>query len=238
LHDDSVEARYQTSLDDLVCRCDLCPRHCTIKPGKYGFCLHRYNESGKLFAAKYGRVAALAVDPIEKKPMFHFLPSSTAYSIGTAGCNLRCLNCQNWQISQSSPDQTQNVELQPANLLQKAKEAGSKSIAYAYNEPIVFYEYMVDSAKVARENGLKNVWVTAGYINDIPLESLCKQLDGANVDLKSFNEKTYMSLNGARLAPVLKTLKTLHKRNAVGCQRQGRPPSSGSGYENYSGEQC
>jgi len=182
-----------------------------LQPNDRGICRNRINKNGKLYTLAYANPCAVHVDPIEKKPLSHFLPKTTAYSIATAGCNLRCLNCQNWQISQSRPEDTRNVDLPPERVVAEALRYGSKSIAYTYSEPIVFYEYMIDSARLARKQDLRNVWVTAGYINTSPLRELCKVLDAANVDLKSFSDETYAKLNGATLKPVLETLKTLAK---------------------------
>jgi pyruvate formate lyase activating enzyme len=147
------------------------------------------------------------VDPIEKKPFFHFLPTTRAFSIAVAGCNLACLNCQNWQISQVSPKETENYDLMPARVVEECLASRAESIAYTYSEPTTFYEYAYDTAKLARPKGIRNVWKSNGYIQEAPLRKLCKVLDAANIDLKSFDDETYKKLNAGTLAPVLRSLK-------------------------------
>ncbi len=190
-------------------KCQLCPNECTIKEGETGDCRTRITEDNKLYSIVYGNPCSIHVDPIEKKPLYHFLPQSRVYSIATAGCNLACLNCQNWNISQKSPKETRNYELMPSKLVDSALENNCDSIAYTYSEPIVFYEYMLDSAKRAHKKGIKNVMVSAGYINEKPLRALCKHIDAANIDLKSFSEDIYMRLNAGGLEEVLNTLKIM-----------------------------
>jgi len=190
-------------------KCQLCPNECNIKEGDPGDCRTRVTENGKLYSIAYGNPCSANIDPIEKKPLFHFLPQSRVFSVATAGCNLACLNCQNWQISQKSPKETRNYELMPPDLVASAKKNNCDSIAYTYSEPIVFYEYMYDTAQIAKEQGIKNVMITAGYIKEKPLRNLCKYIDAANVDLKSFSNETYMRLNAGDLDTVLKTLKIL-----------------------------
>jgi pyruvate formate lyase activating enzyme len=189
--------------------CLVCPNECTIKEGEVGDCRSRTNYNGKLYSLAYGNPCAVHIDPIEKKPLFHFLPSSLAYSIATAGCNLACLNCQNWTISQKSPRETRNYDLMPEKLIQETRDSQCQSIAYTYSEPITFYEYTHDSSKLARSNGIKNVLVSAGYINEKPLRELAKYIDAANIDLKSFKDSIYLKLNGGKLQPILNTLKIL-----------------------------
>ena len=190
-------------------KCQLCPNECTIKEGETGDCRTRVTEENKMYSIVYGNPCAVHVDPIEKKPLFHFLPQSRAFSVATAGCNLACLNCQNWNISQKSPHETRNYDLMPSSLVNSAIENNCDSIAYTYSEPIVFYEYMIDSAKIAHDNGIKNVMVSAGYIKERPLKDLCKHIDAANIDLKSFSEDIYMRLNAGGLKEVLRTLKVM-----------------------------
>ena len=194
-------------------RCQICPNECDIKPGETGDCRTRVSKGGKLYATAYGNPCAIHVDPIEKKPLYHFLPTSKAFSIATAGCNLACLNCQNWTISQKSPSETKNYDLMPGEVIKQAKKYQCKSIAYTYSEPIVFYEYVLDSAKIANANSLKNVFVSAGYINEKPLREISKYIDAANIDLKSFSEDIYAKLNAGKLEPILKTLKILKEEN-------------------------
>jgi len=191
-------------------KCLICPNECVIKEGESGDCHNRLNKDGKLYSIAYGNPSAVNIDPIEKKPFHHFLPGSKAFSIGTAGCNLACLNCQNWTISQVSPKETRNYDLMPDKLVAAAIDNKCQSIAYTYSEPISFYEYTCDSAKLARQEGIKNVLVTAGYINEEPLRHLCKYIDAASVDLKSFSNDIYRRLSAGRLEPVLNTLKRLN----------------------------
>jgi len=202
----SKEAMYYKQIGENV-QCQLCPHECSLEPDDRGICRARVNKAGKLYSLVYGNPCSAHIDPIEKKPLFHFLPSTTIFSIATAGCNLRCLNCQNWTISQFQPEETTNYDLMPDKVVLAAKENNCKSIAYTYSEPITFYEYMYDTSKIAKKGGLKNVMVTAGYINEKPFRDLCKVIDAANIDLKSFSEKTYNNLNGATLKPILNTLK-------------------------------
>jgi len=188
-------------------KCLLCPHECVIVDGKAGICHTRVNHQGKIYTIAYGNPCAIHIDPIEKKPFNHFLPGSKAFSVATAGCNLACLNCQNWSISQVSPPETRNYDLMPDQLVAQALAAQCQSIAYTYSEPISFYEYTLDSAKLAHEVGIKNVLVTAGYINDKPLREWCKTIDAASVNLKSFDDAIYRKLNRGTLDPVLNTLK-------------------------------
>jgi pyruvate formate lyase activating enzyme len=166
-----------------------------------------------MYSIAYGNPCAVHIDPIEKKPFFHFLPSTRAYSIATAGCNLACLNCQNWDISQVSPKETENYDLMPALVVEECLNSRCESIAYTYSEPTTFYEYAYDTAKLARAKHIKNVWKSNGYINEEPLRALCKYLDAANIDLKSFDDDIYVKLNGGRLAPVLRALKIFHEEH-------------------------
>jgi pyruvate formate lyase activating enzyme len=189
-------------------KCLICPNECVIKEGETGVCHNRTNYQGKIYSMAYGNPCAVNIDPIEKKPLNHFLPGSKAYSIGTAGCNLACMNCQNWTISQVSPKETRNYDLMPDKLVEQTIASKCQSIAYTYSEPISFYEYTLDSAKLARQAGIKNVLVTAGYIHDEPLRNWCKYIDAARVDLKSFSNDIYMKLSAGALQPVLDTLKT------------------------------
>jgi len=190
-------------------KCLICPNECVIKEGESGDCHNRVNYEGKLYTIAYGNPCAVNVDPIEKKPFHHFLPGTKAFSIGTAGCNLSCMNCQNWTISQTSPKETRNYDLMPDKLIAEAISNKCPSIAYTYSEPISFYEYTFDSAKLARQEGLKNVLVTSGYINEVPLRNFCKNIDAIRVDLKSFSNDIYMKLSAGALQPVLNSLKII-----------------------------
>lgn len=190
-------------------KCLICPNECDITPDDPGDCRNREAYQNKLYSIAYGNPCAVHIDPIEKKPLYHFLPASLSFSIATAGCNLKCLNCQNWSISQASPRDTRNYDLMPPQVVEECIAGKCASIAYTYSEPITFYEYMYDSAVLARETGIKNVMVTAGFINEKPLRQLCQVIDAANVDLKSFSEEVYMMLNAGKLQPVLNTLKIM-----------------------------
>jgi len=192
-------------------RCQICPNQCTLTEGNESICRTKVAVDGKLYTIAYGNPCSKHVDPIEKKPLFHFYPSSRSFSVAIAGCNLACLNCQNWEISQVSPRETRNFDLFPDALVEEAIANGALSIAYTYSEPIAFYEYMFDSARLARKRGIKNVLVSNGYINEKPLRDLAVYIDGANINLKSFSEETYQKLNGGNLAPILRTLKILHE---------------------------
>ena len=172
--------------------CELCPRGCVIPEGGAGDCRIRVNLGGKLRATTYGRPSAVHVDPMEKKPLYHFSPGSPVFSVATAGCNLHCLNCQNWQLSQRGGEEMERVyRADPPRLIETAREEGCESIAYTYSDPVVFYEYVYDSAVLAHREGLSNVFITAAYINREPLRRLCKVLDAANVDLKAFDDGFY-----------------------------------------------
>lgn len=191
--------------------CGVCPNQCVLAPGDRSVCRSKVNLGGRLFSIAYGNPCSATVDPIEKKPLFHFRPRSKAFSIATTGCNLRCLNCQNWEISQARPEDATFSELFPTDVVKAARLSGSHSIAYTYSEPISFYEYMFDTAKLARQSLLTNVLISNGYINTEPLIKLSTVLDGANINLKSFSDDIYRKLNGGRLDPVLNTLKILHE---------------------------
>lgn len=209
----SHEGFFYKKLENSKVVCGICPHRCILSPGDRSVCRSRVNIDGTLYSLAYGNPCAVNVDPVEKKPLYHFMPKSKAFSIATAGCNLRCLNCQNWEISQARPDDIRNYDIFPSQVIDAAKRAGADSIAYTYSEPITFFEYMFDTATLARENGLYNLWISAGYINKKPLLKLCGVLDGANVNLKSYSDDIYRKLNGARLQPVLNTFKTLHEQS-------------------------
>ena len=190
-------------------QCQICPNRCTLKEGEESVCRARVVYEGKLHSIAYGNPCSVHIDPIEKKPLYHFLPASRSYSIATAGCTLSCLNCQNWEISQKSPKETENSDLMPGNIPAEAIAGNCKSIAYTYSEPTAFYEYMYDTARMGKANGLKNLLISNGYINEKPLRDLSKVIDAANINLKSFSNEIYGTLNGGALQPILNTLKTL-----------------------------
>lgn len=199
------EALYYKKLNNDSVQCLLCPKLCKIKEGKSGFCGARENIENKLFSNIYSRVSSLGMDPIEKKPLYHFYPGSLILSLGTTGCNFACPFCQNWQISQERNVPTH--EMSPSEAVEKALERSSIGIAYTYSEPMIWYEYVMDTAKLAKEKGLKNVLVTNGYINENPLKELLPFIDAMNIDLKAFDEKFYKEICKGDLGTVLKTIK-------------------------------
>jgi len=185
----------------------LCPRGCVIPEGGAGDCRVRVNLDGKLRATTYGRPSSIHIDPMEKKPLYHFHPGSKVFSIATAGCNLHCLNCQNWQLSQRGGDEIEQIyRLMPEAVVQTARERDCSAIAYTYSDPVVFYEYVEDSSTLARAQGLRNLFITAGYINPAPLRRLCRVLDATNCDLKAFDDGFYRRNCSATLKPVLDSL--------------------------------
>ncbi|MCK4630828.1 MAG: AmmeMemoRadiSam system radical SAM enzyme, partial [Bacteroidales bacterium] len=206
----SREAMYYTTTPRGL-KCLRCPNECTIKEGELGDCHNHLNYNGKLYTIAYGNPCAVHIDPIEKKPLMHFLPESRAFSIATAGCNLACLNCQNWSISQKSPRETRNFDLMPDKVIEAAIENNCESIAYTYSEPVTFYEYTYDTSILAREAEIKNVIVSAGYINEEPLRKLARVIDAANIDLKSFKDSIYLKLNAGKLETILRTLMILNE---------------------------
>lgn len=208
------EARYYRKLNEPRngVECRLCPRECVLPEGELGFCRARKNVKGRLFALGYAAPCATHVDPIEKKPFYHVRPKSASFSIASAGCNLRCRFCQNWQISQTSPLETSNQYLPPDQVVEMALKSGSESIAYTYTEPTNFFEYMLDVAILAKKKGLLNVCHSNGYINPEPLKELTAYLDAADIDLKGFTQEFYRTLCDADLKPVLETLKTLREK--------------------------
>jgi pyruvate formate lyase activating enzyme len=190
-------------------RCNLCAHRCLVREGRKGICLVRENMNGELHTLVYGRVISANVDPVEKKPLFHFYPGTGAFSIATVGCNYRCHWCQNWQISQAAREEHIILGGQPATpeeLVEAAGRAGCRSIAYTYTEPTIFFEYAYDTARLARDSGIANVFVTNGYMTAETLKTIRPYLDAANVDLKAFRDETYRKLIGARLLPVLDSL--------------------------------
>ncbi|MDI9425266.1 MAG: AmmeMemoRadiSam system radical SAM enzyme [Spirochaetota bacterium] len=188
--------------------CLLCPHNCSIAEGRSGICDIRTNLGGALYSDIYGRVSSIAMDPIEKKPLYHFHPGSLILSIGTVGCNMKCSYCQNWHISQNTAASTSYYE--PSAVVRSASREGSMGIAYTYSEPIVWFEYVMDCAKEARSAGLKNVMVTNGFVNPDPLEELLGLVDAMNIDLKTFRDETYKKYQKGRLKPVLDTIKRAH----------------------------
>ena len=190
-------------------QCQLCPKKCILRPGERGNCRVRANINGKLVTLVYGKAATYHVDPIEKKPLFHFYPATRIFSIATAGCNMHCLNCQNWELSQSNPEDINSIDLSPEMIVDAVTRYRIPSIAYTYNEPVIFYEYVYDTSKLSREKGIKNVLVTAALINQEPLKELLKYIDAATVDIKAMSESFYRKICDGYLEPVLEAVKTM-----------------------------
>lgn len=202
------EAMLYEELKDHVVKCGLCPHMCTIQENDRGICGVRENRDGRLYSQVYGKAVSCAIDPIEKKPLFNFYPGSDAYSIATVGCNLRCRNCQNYEISQM-PKETGRIEgmnTPPKKIVKEAHSAGCTSIAYTYTEPTIFFEYAYDTSTIASKKGIKNVFVTNGYITKQALKEIAPYLDSANIDLKSMREEFYREICGAQLQPVLDSI--------------------------------
>ncbi len=209
------EAFLYKKLDGKKVKCELCPHFCVIANEKRGICGVRENKDGTLYSLVYGIIASSHVDPIEKKPLFHFLPGSLSYSIATAGCNFRCLYCQNYEISQMPREKRVIIgkEKTPKEIVSAALKGKCKSIAYTYTEPTIFFEFAYDTSKLAHEKGLKNIFITNGFMTAEALQMISPYLDAANVDLKSFRDDFYRKIAGARLVPVLDSLKLMKKLN-------------------------
>ena len=205
-----MECRYYRTLENGQIECLLCPHRCHIANGKTGICRSRRNEDGVLRSEVYGKPCSLAIDPIEKKPLYHFHPGTKCLSIACTGCNFRCLNCQNHEISQVSPSDVGHYDLTPQNVVSLCIEHHCPGIAYTYTEPLTYLEYITDTARLAHQNGLWNILVTAGYICQGPLKDLLPYLDAANIDLKSFSDDIYQHVNGGHLQPVLDTILAMH----------------------------
>lgn len=201
-----MECRYYQQLDDGVVECQLCPHHCRIAKGRTGRCRSRRNHDGVLVSEVYGKPCSLAIDPIEKKPLYHFHSGTTCLSLACTGCNFRCLNCQNHEISQVAPDEMDHYNLTPEQLVNLCLQHHCPGIAYTYTEPLTYIEYVTDCARLAHEKGLWNILVTAGYVCQEPLADLLSYLDAANIDLKSFSDDIYQRVSGGHLQPVLDTI--------------------------------
>jgi pyruvate formate lyase activating enzyme len=206
----SREADWYETNGNLV-HCRLCPHGCILGENDRGFCRTRVVKGNKLHTVAYGNPCSAHMDPIEKKPLYHFLPGTPILSIATGGCNLRCLNCQNWEISQKKPEELKNYDLMPEKLVELMIQRDISSIAYTYSEPLIYYEYVKDTASLARQQNIKNVLVTAGYIEEAPLRRLCRVVDAANVDLKGFTDGFYKKVTGAKLAPVMRGLEIMRE---------------------------
>ncbi len=208
------EAEFYWPLEDKVVKCYLCAHRCRIGSGKRGICGVRENREGILYTLVYGKAISSHLDPIEKKPLFHFLPGTLSYSLATVGCNFRCHFCQNWEISQAgeiAEDTIPGVVLSPETIVREALSSKCRSISYTYTEPTIFFEYAYDTAKLAREEGLKNIFVTNGYQTPETVNKMRGVIDAANVDLKSFSEEFYSKLCQAHLKPVLETIKNMYE---------------------------
>ena len=192
----TYEARYYQRLDDGRVECLLCPHHCRMGDGKTGICRSRRNQGGVLVSEVYARPCSLAIDPIEKKPLYHFHPGTKCLSIACTGCNFRCLNCQNHEISQVAPSDVGHYDLSPSDVVSLCLEHHCPGIAYTYTEPLTYIEYVSDTARLAHEKGLWNILVTAGYVCQEPLADLLPYLDAANIDLKSFSDDIYQRVSG------------------------------------------
>jgi pyruvate formate lyase activating enzyme len=203
---EGVPARYWHRLDDGRIQCDLCPRYCRLHDGQRGLCFVRARRGEELVLTTYGRSSGFCVDPIEKKPLNHFLPGTPVLSFGTAGCNLTCKFCQNWDISKARAFDRLTEQASPEAIARAAERSGCRSVAYTYNDPVIFLEYAIDVAQACRARGIRNVAVSAGYICDEPRAELFRHMDAANIDLKGFTENFYKKLCTGALQPVLDTL--------------------------------
>ena len=206
-----VEARFYHKLPGKVVECGLCPRQCVVVNGERGHCGVRENRGGTYYSLVHSRVCTAHMDPVEKKPFFHFYPGSLAFSIATGGCNVNCKFCQNWEISQARPEQLRATYLPPKQLAEAARQNQCPLLAYTYSEPTVFSEYLLDAAEAGRAAGLKSVVVSNGFIRQEPLKEMCRSVDGIKTDLKSFSPKYYQEVVNGELKPVLDTLVTIHK---------------------------
>lgn len=202
----TVEARFYEKLPGWRIKCKLCPRECVVGDGKRGYCGVRENRDGVFYTTVYGRVCAAHVDPIEKKPLFHYLPGSNAFSVATAGCNVNCRFCQNWEISQAQPEQVPAEYLPPRKIVELAAQCGCPTIAFTYSEPVVFSEFLMDTADAGHEAGIRSIVVSNGYIQDEPLRAAYGKMDAVKIDLKAFSESFYRKIVAGNLRPVLDSL--------------------------------
>ena len=215
LNTNTVATRYWHAIDKGKVQCDLCPRFCKLKEGQRGLCFIRANQAGKIVLTSYGRSSGFCVDPIEKKPLNHFLPGTSVFSFGNAGCNLSCKFCQNWDISKSRENDTLADNASPLEIANTAHELGCRSVAFTYNDPVIFHEYAIDVAKACHQQNIKTVAVTAGYICPEPRKEFFQHMDAANVDLKAFTDDFYQHMTGSHLQPVLDTLIYLKQHTNV-----------------------
>lgn len=210
-----VPTKYWHALEDGRVQCDLCPRFCKLQEGQEGMCFVRARQDNRIVLTTYGRSSGFCVDPIEKKPLNHFLPGTPILSFGTAGCNLACKFCQNWDMSKSREMDTLADEASPETIARAARELGCRSVAFTYNDPVIFHEYAIDVAQACREAGIKSVAVTAGYMCEEPRVEFYRCMDAANVDLKAFTERFYHQVTNSHLQPVLDTLLYLKHETKV-----------------------
>jgi len=213
--DGVVATNYWAILDDGRIECELCPRYCKLHEGQRGLCFVRANQNNQIVMTSYGRSSGFAIDPIEKKPLNHFLPGTPVFSFGTAGCNLACKFCQNWDISKSREMDRLMDRADPQAIARAASELGCASVAYTYNDPVIFHEYAIDTAIACRKCNIKSVAVTAGYICPEPRAEFFQFMDAANVDLKAFSERFYQKITGSHLQPVLETLEYIKHHTQV-----------------------
>lgn len=211
----TVATDYWRLLDDGRVQCELCPRYCKLHEDQRGLCFVRQNLNAQIVLTSYGRSSGFAIDPIEKKPLNHFYPGTPIFSFGTAGCNLACKFCQNWDISKAREMDTLMSSAEPAAIAQKAKESGCHSVAYTYNDPVIFHEYAIDTAIACRELGIRSVAVSAGYVCPEPRAEFYRYMDAANIDLKAFTERFYHHLTGSHLQAILDTLLYIHHETTV-----------------------
>jgi len=211
----TVSTKYWHKLEDGRLQCDLCPRFCKLHAGQRGLCFVRENLDDEIVLTTYGRSSGYCIDPIEKKPLNHFLPGTPVLSFGTAGCNLACKFCQNWDISKSRETHTLTDEASPELIARAAQQLNCRSVAYTYNDPVIFHEYAIDVARACREKGIKSVAVTAGYVCPEPRAEFYRYMDAVNVDLKAFSEDFYHKITGSHLAPVLETLEYIRHETDV-----------------------
>jgi pyruvate formate lyase activating enzyme len=204
-------ARFYQKLGGNAVQCQLCPRRCTVSDGSRGYCRARENRGGKYYTLIHSRIVAQHIDPIEKKPFFHFLPGTVAFSVASGGCNVNCKFCQNWEISQAKPEELRSVYYSPQELASGARSSSCPTIAYTYSEPVVWTEYVLDSAEAGHRQGVRSAMVCNGFINQEPLKELCGRLDALKVDLKSYSESYYRDVVRGELKPVLNTITTARK---------------------------
>lgn len=210
-----IPTRYWHKLEDGRIQCDLCPRFCKLHAGQRGLCFVRANQDDQIVLTTYGRSSGYCIDPIEKKPLNHFLPGTPVLSFGTAGCNLACKFCQNWDISKSRELDTLMDAAMPEDIARVAEQTQCRSVAYTYNDPVIFHEYAIDVAKECRKRGIKSVAVSAGYVTEEPRREFYSYMDAANIDLKAFTERFYWKLTGAHLQPILDTILYINKETDV-----------------------